>query len=396
MANILDQDQINLLRSQTAGCKNLIHFNNAGSSLPPDVVVDTAVDYLKEEAIAGGYETEAKYSKELDAVYTSLAKFLNAEKDEVAVFENASAAWGTAFRGLDFEDGDEIITTEMEYVSNLIGIVDAKDAKDIKVVVLPNDADGNFSIAAMEKAINAKTKLIAVTHISSSGGSVLPIEQIGQLAKKHKILYLVDACQSAGQLPLDVKKIGCDMLSATGRKYLRAPRGTGFLFVKKETQDLLKPVQLDFFGAGNVSLMGYTLRNDARRFELYEKSRALTLGLGKAVDYAMSIGLDKIWNRINGLAEILRTKLNEVEGVTVRDFGKDLSGIVTFSVDGIDSFEVKSKLAEAGINVSVGGAQATPIYMEKNGLGTIVRASIHYYNTAKEIELFIEVLANIK
>lgn len=396
MKNSLDQNQIDLYRSQTDGCKNVIHFNNAGSSLPPAVVVDTVIDYLREEAIAGGYETEAKYSKELDAVYGSLAKFLNADTDEVAVFENASAAWGTAFRGLDFEDGDEIITTEMEYVSNLIGIVDAKDAKDIKVVVLPNDSEGNFSIAEMEKAINAKTKLIAVTHVSSSGGSILPIELIGQLAQKNKILYLVDACQSAGQMPLDVKKIGCDMLSATGRKYLRAPRGTGFLFVRKAIQDRLKPVQLDFFGAGNVSLNGYTLRNDARRFELYEKSRALTLGLGKALDYASGVGLDKIWNRINGLAEIFRTKLNELDGITVRDFGNDLSGIVTFSVAGVDSFEVKAKLAESNINVSVGGAQATPIYMQKNGLSTVVRASIHYYNTEAEINRFIEVLSRIK
>src|SRR5690606_35515318 len=132
-----------------------------------------------------------------------------------------------------FEDGDEIITSEMEYVTNLIGLVDIQKAAGVKVTVIANDKQGNFPVGELEKAITARTKLIAVTHVSSSGGSTLPVEQIGEIAAGHGILYLLDACQSAGQLPLDVKKIKCDMLSATGRKYLRAPRGTGFLYVKK-------------------------------------------------------------------------------------------------------------------------------------------------------------------
>ncbi|PST83662.1 aminotransferase V [Pedobacter yulinensis] len=385
-------DELDMIRSQTKGSTKLIHFNNAGASLPPDVVVDTVVDYLREEALAGGYETEAKHIAGINGVYDKLAELVNADREEIAVFENASAAWATVFKGLSFEAGDEIITSEMEYVTGLIGLASAKEA-GIKINVISNDALGNFSLEKLEKAITAKTKLIAVTHVSSSGGSILPAEQIGEIAEKHGILYLLDACQSAGQLPLDVKRIKCDMLSATGRKYLRAPRGTGFLFVKKASQDKVKPVLLDFFGAGNVSLSGYTLRQDARRFELYEKNRALTLGLGKAVEYALNIGVNRIWDRIKYLAVLLRQQLAENPAIAVHDAGYWLSGIVTFSVKGMESEDVKRKLAERGINVSVGGSQATPIYMEKNGLRAVVRTSVHYYNTEEEIAALCQTLS---
>jgi len=389
----INNQELQHLRNQTIGTSQLIHFNNAGSSLPPDVVVDTVIDYLRVGALAGGYETEAKYTDQINGVYDLVAQLINADRDEVAIFENASAAWSTAFKGLSFKDGDEIITSEMEYVTNLIGLVDIQNADGIKVKVIPNDEQGNFSMPEFEKAINAKTKLIMVTHISSSGGSIMPVEEIGDLAEKHQILYLVDACQSAGQLPLDVKKIKCDMLSATGRKYMRAPRGTGFLFVKKSSQDLIKPILLDFQAAGNVSLSDYTLRKDARRFELYEKSRALTLGFGKAIEYAMNIGLDRIWHRIEHLSALLRRKLAEIPGIIVHDSGDRLSGIVAFSVNDVESSEVKLRLAEIGINVSVGGAQATPIYMGKSRLSAILRASVHYYNTEEEINTLYQELS---
>ncbi|GAA4203293.1 aminotransferase class V-fold PLP-dependent enzyme [Pedobacter jeongneungensis] len=373
----------------------MIHFNNAGASLPPDIVVDTVIDYLKEEAQKGGYETEAKYLDRINAVYGKIAGFINAETEEIALFENASAAWGTAFKGLQFEDGDEIIISEMEYVTNLIGLVDAQKAAQIKVTVIPNDENGDFSLKLLEESINAKTKLFIFTHVSSSGGSILPVEAIGELAEKHDILYLLDACQSAGQIPLDVKKIKCDMLSATGRKYLRAPRGTGFLFVKKAVQDKIRPALKDFLSAGNVSLDGYTLREDARRYELYEKNRALTLGLVAAIDYASSIGMERIWQRIESLSRLLRAKLVAITGITLRDHGLQLSGIVTFSADSLSSADIKTRLTQQGINVSIGVQQATPIYMENTGQESLVRASIHYYNTEGEINLFIQVISDI-
>ncbi|MBS1519941.1 MAG: aminotransferase class V-fold PLP-dependent enzyme [Bacteroidetes bacterium] len=391
----LTDQEIQQLRGETIGTAQRIHFNNAGASLPPDVVVQTMTDYLNEEATYGGYETEAKYHGQLENVYTLIARLINANVDEVAIAENASTAWGIAFNGIDFKKGDVVITCEMEYVTNLIGFLNVQKQFGVEVKVIPNDEKGNFSLKALEDAITPQTKLIAVTEIASTTGCMIPIVEIGKIARKHNILYLVDACQSAGHVPIDVKEIGCDMLSVTGRKYLRAPRGTGFLFVRKEIQDRIKPIFIDNHATDWVSLNDYQLRNDARRYELYEKNRALTLGLGKAIEYALNIGLDRIWDRIQYLAALLRAQLAQIDGITVHDFGDRKCGIVTFSVEGFDAATIKSRLAEDHINVTVGKAVSTLIYMEKNHLKSVVRASIHYYNTEEEIQILSKSLEAI-
>lgn len=383
----LTDQEIQQFRTETIGTLQRIHFNNAGASLPPDVVLQTMFDYLNEEATYGGYETEAKYQEQIENVYTLIAQLINANVDEVAIAENASTAWGIAFNGIDFKKDDVVITCEMEYVTNLIGFLNVQKQFGVEVKVIPNDEWGNFSLQALEEAITPQTKLIAVTEIASTSGCMIPIIDIGKIARKHNILYLVDACQSAGHVPIDVKKIGCDMLSVTGRKYLRAPRGTGFLYVRKEVQDQIKPIFMDNHATGWVSLDDYQLRNDARRYELYEKNRALTLGLGKAIEYALNIGLDRIWDRIQYLSALLRTQLAQIDGITVHDFGDRQCGIVTFSIEGFDAATIKTRLAEDRINVTVGKAVSTLIYMEKNQLKSVVRASIHYYNTEEEIQI---------
>ncbi|HTK18318.1 MAG TPA: aminotransferase class V-fold PLP-dependent enzyme [Mucilaginibacter sp.] len=390
--SILTDQEIQQFRAETRGTAERIHFNNAGASLPPDVVVQTMIGYLNEESTYGGYETEAKYHEQLENVYALIARFINANVDEVAIAENASTAWGIAFYGLDLKKGDVIITSEMEYVTNLIGFLNAQKRLGITVKVIPNDEKGNFSLQDLEEAITPQIKLIAVTEIASTSGNMIPIVEIGKIARKHNILYLVDACQSAGHVPIDVKEIGCDMLSVTGRKYLRAPRGTGFLYVRKEVQDQIKPIFMDNHATDWVSLDNYQLRNDARRYELYEKNRAVTLGLGKAIEYALNIGLDRIWERIQYLSASLRAQLAQIDGVTVNDFGDRQCGIVTFSVKGFDAATIKSRLAEDRINVTVGKAVSTLIYMEKNHLKSVVRASIHYYNTEEEIQILCKSL----
>jgi cysteine desulfurase/selenocysteine lyase len=391
----LSQHEIRQLRAETTGTTGRIHFNNAGSSLPPDVVVDTVVNYLKEEAIFGGYETEEKYKTELEHTYDLIARLINANRDEIAVVENASIAWGLAFNGISFKEGDVVLTSEMEYVTNLIGFLNIHQTKGVEIKVIPNDDKGNFSLAEMERAITPQTKLVAITHVPSTAGGVLPIVEIGKIAKKHHILYMVDACQSAGQMPLDVKEINCDMLSVTGRKYLRAPRGTGFLFVKKEVQDKLRPSVSDGFSVQAITTNSFTLKSDARRFELYESSRALKLGLGKAVEYALTIGLDRIWQRVKQLASILRSQLGGIENITLHDAGDEQCGIVTFTIATVEVGSVKSKLSAQNINISIGMAKSTLLYMDKNHLSSVLRASVHYYNTEEEIALFCDAIKKI-
>jgi cysteine desulfurase/selenocysteine lyase len=387
--------EIQKIRMETTGTFERIHFNNAGTSLPPDRVVKTVVNYLREEALRGGYETEYVYREQLENVYVLIAQLIHAEKDEVAITENASMAWGLAFNGIDFKAGDVVITSEMEYVSNLLGFLNAKKKHGIEIRVIPNDDRGNISLTALEEAITDKTKLIAITHIASTAGTVAPIVEIGKIARKHNILYLVDACQTVGQMPINVQEIGCDILSVNGRKFLRAPRGTGFLYVRKEVQNKLKVFFLDGFTAELISENEFKIRNDARRFEVYEKNRALTLGLGKAIEYALEIGVGRIWKRVQFLANHLRRQLKAINGITIHDRGDQLCGIVTFSVAGVDSLKVKNELAAKKINVSVGAAESTLIYMNRNHLGSVVRASVHYYNTEEEIKTLCKALESI-
>lgn len=385
--NQLNEKDVQRFRAETKGTKEIIHFNNAGSSLPPDVVVNSVVSYLHEEAANGGYETEAKYKIELDKTYKLIAKLINAEPEEIAIVENASTAWWIAFNGINFKPGDEIIASEFEYVTNYIGLISAQKRYKVIIKVIYNDVHGNYRIDQLEKAISERTKLILATHIPSTAAGILPVAEIGKIARKNNILYLVDACQSVGHIPVDVKRIDCDMLAVTGRKYLRAPRGTGFLFIKKSIQNQLNATVMDGFSASSVIIDAYKLRDDARRFELYEKSRALTLGLGKAVEYALSIGIDRISQRIVYLADIMRRQLSDISGITVHDFGSELCGIITFSMRDVGCLTVKNKLAEKHINISVGQAKSTIYFMEKNKLQTILRASVHYYNNEDEISL---------
>jgi selenocysteine lyase/cysteine desulfurase len=389
------EQEIQQLRAETRGTNQVTHFNNAGASLPPNAVVDTVVAYLQEEATFGGYETELKYKPELDNTYELIARLINADTDEVAIVENASAGWGLAFNGITFNKGDVIITCEMEYVTNLIGFLNVQKTYGVELKVIPNDEHGNFPLQALEAAISPQTKLIAVTQTASSAGGMIPVVAIGKIARKHNILYLVDACQSIGQIPVDVREIDCDMLAVTGRKYLRAPRGTGFLYVRKAIQDKLKLLLLDGFSTQWITESDFKMRDDARRFELYEKNRALTLGLAKAVEYALNIGVDRIWQRIQLLSASMRRQLAGIDGITVHDTGSQQCGIVTFSVAGMDSTEVKNKLAGQHINVSVGLAKSTLIYMNKHHLSSIVRASVHYYNTDEEIEILCKALTTI-
>ena len=393
--NTLSEQEIQQLRAETKGTAVKIHFNNAGASLPPDVVVDTVVQYLKEEATCGGYETEYTYRNQLDNTYTLTAQLINAGKDEIALMENASMGWWTAFNGIDFKKGDEIITSEYEYVTNLIGLLHAQKKYGTIIKVVPNDEQGNFNLQAFEEAITPQTRLIAVTHIPSTAGGVLPVAAIGNIARRHNILYLLDACQSVGHLPVDVKEIGCDMLCVTGRKYLRAPRGTGFLYVRKEVQDTLNVMFMDGFTTQWVTTEDYKLRSDARRFEMYEKNRALTLGFGKAVEYALNTGISKIWQRIQHIALFMRQQLAAINGVTVHDVGDVKCGIVTFSVNGTDTYIVKNKLGEKNINVSVGKAVSTLYYMNRYQLQNVVRASVHYYNTEDEVNILCDTLKAI-
>jgi cysteine desulfurase / selenocysteine lyase len=377
-------------RQDTPGCEQVLHFNNAGAALMPRQVVDAVTGHLLLEAEIGGYEAAESTDDTVEHVYDALSQLIGCQRDEIAIIENATRAWDMAFYSLAFKSGDRILTSIAEYASNYIAFLQIAQRTGAVIEPIPNDRNGQVSVEALQHLIDERVTLIAITHVPTNGGLVNPAIEIGSIARQANILFLLDACQSIGQMPIDVQVIGCDMLSATGRKYLRGPRGTGFLYVQRDLIEQLEPPFLDLHAATWVTKDRYEVRSDARRFENWETNYAGKIGLGVAVDYALAWGLEDIWARISFLAEVLRTRLQQIPHVQVQDVGLQKCGIVTFTIDGWSPQEIRCKLAEQRMNVSISSAASTRLDMDGRGLTSVVRASVHYYNTEEEIERFCD------
>ena len=381
------------VRADTPGCEHVVHLNNAGSALPPRQVTDAVVDHLRLEERAGGYEAAAAAAGRTEHTYDALAELVGADRDEIAVVENATRAWDMAFYSLSWKPGDRILTSRAEYASNAIAFLQTARRYGVRVDVVPDDETGALSVEALRDMIDDRVRLIAVTHVPTQGGLVNPAAEIGAVARQAGVTYLLDACQSVGQMRVDVREIGCDLLSATGRKFLRGPRGTGFLYCSRRVLDRLEPPFLDLHAATWTSADTYEVRGDARRFENWEGHVAGKIGLGVAADYALGLGLDAVEERVTGLAEALRERLAALPGVTVHDRGARRCGIVTFTVDGHDSRDVAADLSAAAINVSVSAATSARWDFEARGLPSLVRASVHYYNTEDELDRLCAVVS---
>ena len=381
--------------ADTPGKAKTIHFNNAGSSLMPLSVLRAQTDHLELEAAIGGYEAYAKKQDAIENVYDSVARLINCNRDEIAVVENATVGWCMAFYAIDFKQGDRILTVEAEYASNYLAYLQLADQKGVSVEVIPSDDNGIVSLSTLEDMIDDRVRLISVTHVPTNSGLVNPVEAIGKIARKHDILYLVDACQSVGQMPLDVEKIQCDILSATARKYLRGPRGVGFLYVRASAMEGLHPPVIDMTAATLDSPTQYTLNPTARRFENWENNYAAKLGLGACVDYALEIGLDNIQTRIDELATYIRNQLNEIQGVQTHTINPNQCGIVSFHIKGHESLDLKKTIVSKGVNVSCTTPSSTLIDATKNNLPNLVRASVHYFNDMQEIDKLLSIIRNI-
>lgn len=383
------------VRRDTPGCAHVLHLNNAGASLMPQQVVDACIEHLRLESAIGGYEAADAAGEAREHTYSAIAGLLGCDRREVALVDSATRAWNMAFYGLPLSAGDRILTAQASYASNFLGFLHRARQDGIKIDVAPNDETGQVDPDALERCIGDRTRLIALTHVPTNGGLVNPAAEIGRIARAYGIPFLLDACQSAGQIPLDVDVLGCDMLSATGRKFLRGPRGTGFLYVRAELLDTLDPPTPDMHGAEWTSPDAYRLRGDARRFELWESNVAASIGLGVAVDYALAQDVAATWERVTTLAATLRERIAEIPGATVRDAGRVRCGIVTFDVEGHDAHELKRRLRDRSINVSVSEPSSTLLDARSRALPIMVRASVHYYNIDEEIEQFAEAIAAI-
>ncbi len=391
---------VEALRAETPGCTERIHLNNAGAALPTRRTLDAVIDHLELEARIGGYEAAEARSGELLAVRGSAARLLGVRPDEVAVTTSDTVAWTKALWGFGLGGGftqrRRIVADRVVYNSHWFGILQAAEHFGLHVDVVPPGDDGTIDADEVAERLGPDVAFVTATHVPTHSGLVNPVAAIGAAARGAGVPYFVDACQSVGQLPVDMGHLGCDVLTATGRKWLRGPRGTGLLAVREDFAARLVPPGIDASSAEWNADGSYSLATGAGRFEEFETPVAAQLGLGAAIDQLLGLGIDAVTVRIAALADSLRSGLASVDGVQVTDGTGSTSGIVTFSVTGCDPADLAADAATSGINVSVSRASHARLDLDARGLTAVVRAAPHVYNTLAEIEVLVDVVGRVR
>jgi selenocysteine lyase/cysteine desulfurase len=387
---------ITALRADTPGCAQRVHLNNAGAGLLARPTLDAMTAHLDRETFEGGYEAAADAHDGIVATYQRIAALIGGRSDEIALFDNATRAWSAAFYSVPLRAGDRILTGRAEYGSNVLAYLQVAARTGAEVVVVPDDEHGQLDVGALAELVDDRTRLIGVSHVPTDGGLVNPAAEIGRIARSAGVPFLLDATQSVGQFRVDVDEVGCDMLTATGRKFLRGPRGTGFLWVRSSMLDRLDPYVAEIASAEWDGDRGLVWQDGARRFETWEYSYVNVLGLGAAVGQTLDLGIDAIGARTHALGTALRERLDALPGVTTHDRGRTRCAIVTASVEGVPADEVAARLREKSVNVSVTVPRHTQLTTEVRPLPPLVRLSPHYYNTDEELDRAVEELAALR
>jgi selenocysteine lyase/cysteine desulfurase len=385
------------LRSETPGCEQRIHLNNAGAALMPAPVVQTIQDHILLESRIGGYEAADARRDAMAAAYQSVADLIGTRPRNIAFTENATASFSLALSSLPFARGDVILTTRNDYASSQIQLLSLRARLGVRIIRAPDRSAGGVDVQAMAELIQRhRVRLVCVTQIPTNSGLVQDVQAIGSVCRDAEVTYLVDACQSIGQLPLNVAELGCDFLSASARKYLRGPRGVGFLYVSDRVLDQgLAPLFIDMRGADWIGEDRYRAVADARRFENWEFAWALVLATGEAARYAMAVGMEAISQRVTSLGQRVREQLASIDQVRVLDRGSQLCGIVSATIEGSDPGELVTALRSRGINTSAQTREYALLDYDDKRVTGALRISPHYYNTEEEIDQAVSAIREL-
>jgi selenocysteine lyase/cysteine desulfurase len=379
------------LRRDTPACETRLHFNNAGAALMPNAVSDVLHAHLDLERRIGGYEAEAAAAAELADFAPAFAQLLHCSADEIAWVENATRAWDLAVHALPLTRGDRVLVHESDYASNHLALAQLALRRELYIDTIPSASDGTVDVDALERCIDSRTRAVFITHSPTHDGLINPAVEIGAVARRHGLWYVLDGCQSVGQIDIDVRAIGCHVYTGSGRKFLRGPRGTGFLYVDGSRLAEMEPPFIDLH-AGVVTEDGYRFADGMRRFECWESYVAGRLGERAAVRYLLEVGVEAVTARIAELASALRAALKDTGRITVLDHGTRRGGIVTFVLHGEAPEMTMPRLRARGINTSVAGPYGAPRAPQWKEHRSAVRASVHAYNTTEEIERFVRAL----
>ncbi len=396
MARTLSEDLAHW-RSDTPGCTGLVHLNNAGAALAPRPVRDAILGHLALEEELGGYEAADAQVEPLRQTYADVARLLGADARNVALVQNSTVAFAQAISAFDLAPGDVIVTSRSDYASNQIMYLSLARRRGVEIIRAPDAPEGGVDPEAVRQLVaRRRPALVALTWIPTNSGLVQPVEAVGRICREADVPYLVDGCQAVGQMPVDVGRLHCDYLAAATRKFLRGPRGLGFLYVSDRMLDTgAHPLLVDMHGADWTDADAFELTPDARRFETWEFAYALVLGLGAAARYALDVGLDTARDRARELAEYARRRLAALPGVRVLDRGPELCAIVTAAVEGRDTKNIKLELRRRGINTSSPHREDAVIDMDEKGTESALRISPHYYNTREEVDTAVEALVEV-
>lgn len=383
---------IEQLRADTPGTEHRTHLNNAGAALMSRRTLTAMTDQLQLEASIGGYEAAARSADLIEATYAGMARLLGARREEIALFDNSTHAWSAGFYAVPLGPGDRILTSRAEYGSSVLAYLQVATRTGAELVVVPNDESGQVDLNALADLVDERTRLIGLTYVPTYGGLVSPAAEVGRIARAAGVLYLLDGTQAVGQFPVDMAGLGCDLFCGTGRKFLRGPRGTGFLYVRSDALDRLEPSVVEIGSATWDGGRGFEWQSGARRFETWERSGVNVVGFGAAVEQALELGLDAIGERAIGLGARLRDQLAALPKVTTYDQGVRPGAIVTAKVDGVPSEAVMAALTRADVNVTLTVPEDNPLDTEERGVHPLVRLSPHYYNTEAELDRAVEVI----
>ncbi|MBP2477278.1 selenocysteine lyase/cysteine desulfurase [Crossiella equi] len=387
---MIDLDRV---RADTPGCREQVFLDSAGSSLVPEPVLAEVLGHLRREAEVGGYRAGAERAEDLEAGYRVAADFFGCAPQDIAFTDSATRSWLLGMSAVPLAEGDRVLISQVEYGSNGIALLHRAREVGATVEVMPSAEDGSVSVPGLRAMLDERVKLVSVVHMPTNGGLVNPAKEMIEAAHEAGALTILDACQTAGQRRVRMDELGADLISVTGRKWLRGPRGTGLLVVNPAARDRLRPPLVDQHGADWTGLGDWTLRPDARVHELWEYSLADRLGFIAALRYAAGLGIDDIQAEVVSRAEFLRGALRALPGVAVHDLGTVRGGIVSFTVDGMADEEVKKALVAQDITLSAGGGQGARLDMNERGFTSFVRASPHYFLTQQQLERFVAAVA---
>jgi selenocysteine lyase/cysteine desulfurase len=383
-------------RAETPGCEGRVHLNNAGAALAPAGVLDAVRRHLAREAEIGGYEAAEEAAERIAEVYDAVAELIGASARNVAVVENATAGVALALSSFDLRPGDRIVTSRSDYPSNQIMYMSLGQRFGVETVTAADLPEGGVDPESVRTLVrHPRCRLVALTWVPTNSGLVQAAQEVGEVCAAARVPFLVDACQCVGQMAIDVGRLRCDFLAASARKFMRGPRGIGFLYVSDSALDRgAHPLFADMRGATWTGAGQFRLAPGARRFENWEFPYALVLGMGAAAHYSAAVGAAgtaRAWR----LAAEVRARLASMPWARVLDLGSKRCAIVSVEVRGWDAGALKLRLRERGINTSAANREHGVLDMDAKHATTTLRISPHYYNTEQELDTLLEALSEL-